>query len=154
MKLSDFIKPELVWVIERAQSRDGLLHDLTQRIAAVIPKVSAEALYDALIERERKGSTAVPEGVAFPHATTTDLDRSVVAAALIRGGVDFETDRCAAVDVVFVLLGSAEAGWEHVRLLARLARICHTPGTIDRIRSAKSGQELYMMLTEEDARHV
>ena len=154
MKLNEFIRPELCWVMEPADSRDGVLRQLTDRIAEAEPAADAELIYASLIEREQKGATSTPEGVAFPHAMIKHAERSFVAAALLKGGVRFGHKAHPPSDVVFVLVGPAEAAWDHVRLLARLARICHTPGTLQALRAAADSEDLYRRVCAEDDRHV
>ncbi len=154
MKLNQFIRPELCWVLEPADSRDELLRQLTDRIAQVEPNADGDLIYSALIEREEKGTTSTPEGVAFPHAMIQQAEKSFIAAALVRGGVRFGHKAHPPSDLVFVLVGPTEAAWDHVRLLARLARICHTPGALQSLRSAENGEDLHRRLGAEDDRHV
>ncbi len=154
MKLTEFIRPELCWVLDSAESRDDLLKQLTSRIGEAEPTVDADLIYAALIEREEKGSTSTPEGVAFPHAMIQQAERSFVAAAIVKRGVKFGHKAHPASDVIFVLVGPKEAAWDHVRLLARLARICHTPGALKAMRQAADGDGLHRCLVAEDNRHV
>lgn len=154
MKLSEYIKPELVWVIDDDMSRDELLSELSNRISTVFDEIDPQQLNTALLDREAKGATAVPEGVAFPHALVPDAPECFIAAAVAKAGVDFNSDRCDEVNVVFLLVGNSQSGWQHVRLLARLARICHSPGAVARLIAAPDAQLLYDSLIEEDKRHV
>ena len=154
MKLHDYLKPELTWVLDSVDSRDALLRELCDRIGDLETNVPAEKLLAALIDREAQGSTATPEGVALPHAMIETADRSFVAAALVRHGVSFGDRSAPRVDLVFVLVGPKDGAWEHLRVLARLARLCHTTGALQHLRSAADAEDLYRRLLEEDARHV
>jgi len=154
MKLSDHIRSELVWVVDSPGSRDALLHELSQRVAGVVDTIEAQPLYDALLEREAKGPTATPEGVALPHAMMEDVDDNFIAVALVKGGCEFQSQRVKKIDLVFMLVGPKEKAWQHIRVLARLARICHDPGGLKRLRGAKDGADLFKRLQAEDARHV
>ena len=108
----------------------------------------------ALLLRESKGATATPEGVALPHAMMEKMSRSFVAAMRLKGKVDFHSERCGPCDLVFVLVGPRNTAWEHVRILARIARVCSAPGALANLRKAKSAGDLYERLMKEDARHV
>ena len=61
-----------------------------------------------------------------------------------------EHPRC---DLILGMFGSSENPWEHVRLLARLARIVHTEASRRNLRMAVDGQDLYRKLLEEDRSH-
>ncbi|MDH3583156.1 MAG: PTS sugar transporter subunit IIA [Phycisphaerae bacterium] len=154
MKLVDFIKPELVFVFDSVESRDGLLSSVSDRLAETLGGIDATELNRLLVEREAQGDTATPEGLALPHAMSDRLQQTAVAVALVRGGVDFRSQRARRVDLVFTLVGPTDKGWEHIRLLARVARICHAPGALKNLRAAADGGELYQRLVEEDERHV
>ena len=154
MNLTDYIRPELTWVVDRAESRDQLLRDLCERAAGVLDVLDADRLHHALLAREAKGSTATPEGVALPHAMVEGPAQSLVAVALVRNGVDFQSRHVPSVDLVFVLIGPPDRAWEHLRVLARVARICHAPGALESFRAAREGADLHRRLVEEDARHV
>ena len=154
MKLGDYIDQPLCWVLDSAESCEALLRTLADHIAAKVEVLDAEQLFEALIAREQLGSTGTPEGIAMPHAMVAGLDRSFVVPALVRGGVDFHSASSSQADLVFVLVGPKDRAWEHVRLLARVARICPRPGALGYLRQSDSGEQLYERLLEEDDRHV
>ncbi len=154
MKLADYLDERLVWVQDAPGSRDELLRALSDRIAQVLGTVDSDALFDALLEREAKGATATPEGVALPHAMMPDLPKSHVAVVKFADGVDFQSDRCGPCNLVFVLLGPKDTAWEHVRVLARIARVCSGPGALAALRQVTDDAELHEKLLAEDARPV
>ncbi len=153
MKLSTQISRELVWVLEGGGDRDDFLDELSRHIAEIEGEVGSDKLLSGLITRECKGATSTPEGVAFPHAMIEGISRTFVVAALVKGGIEFGGGHCAS-DIIFVLIGPPDAAWEHISTLARLARICHSTGALERFRGASSGDNLYEMICDEDNRIV
>ena len=154
MRLKPFLRRELTDLVGPVESRDALLRQLSERIAEAVAPVDAETMYQALIDRESKGPTSTPEGVAFPHAMIESVEGSFVGACKVNGGADFGQKGHPPSDLVFVLVGPPEAAWEHIRILARLARICHGIGALQRLRDAEDSQQLYDALVAEDERHV
>ena len=154
MKLETYVTQELTWLLDETASCRDLLADLAGRIARSIGGVEPDPLLQALIDREKQHSTGTPEGVAFPHAMIEGLSDTYVAAALVRKGVSFDATDGERCDVVFVLVGPPDAAWVHVSVLARLARICHGPGALDRLRAAPDSAAFHNRLIEEDRRHV
>lgn len=153
MKLSKLIKPELSLVLEGVRDRQALLGKLADHIAQHVPSVDAAGLEAALAAREEQAPTSTPEGVAFPHAMFDGADDTYVAVALVKGGVDFGHDKHPPCDLVFALVGPPDSAWQHVSILARLARICHRPGALMCLRGAGDAKQLFDCLCEEDARH-
>ncbi len=82
------------------------------------------------------------------------LERTVVAVARARDALDFDAIDAKPVDLVFLLLGPPGASTEHLRLLARLARIFSSEQTLETLRTATAPTELVRMLLQEDARRV
>jgi len=153
MKLESLIDPELTLVLDDVEDRDSLLSTLAERLAAHIEDIDAKRLQQALIQREEQGPTSTPEGVAFPHAMYEGAGDTFVAVARVPGGVDFGHADHPPSDLVFAMVGPADSAWQHVSILARLARICHAPGAIDALRQCAESKSLFECLQAEDARH-
>lgn len=153
MKLSTLIKPELTVVLPAVADRSELLGKLADTIAQQVQGIDAASLKAALNAREEQGPTSTPEGVAFPHAMYDGVDETHVLAALVAGGVDFGHAKHPPSDIIFALVGPPDSAWQHVSILARLARICHRRGALDLLRKSADGQALFDHLCAEDARH-
>ena len=149
MKLAAYIEPKLSFVVPRVAGRNELLAELSRRIAAA-SGVDEAKLLAALTAREKLCPTSMPGGVALPHAMLEGLERSFVAAARVEGGVDFGGPNGKGVALLLVLVGPVGTPWEHVRLLARVARICNADGSLKKLLAAKTGQKLYELLMEAD----
>ena len=153
MKLESLIDLELTLVLDDVADRDALLRRLAEHLAARIEDIDAGRLHQALVDRERQAPTSTPEGVAFPHALYEGAGETCVVLARVPGGVDFGHPDHPPSDLIFAMVGPSDAAWQHVSILARLARICHSPGALDAMRKARDAQSLFECLQAEDARH-
>jgi PTS system nitrogen regulatory IIA component len=151
MRLEQYLHPDRTLVLEGVSDPDELLIQLAR--AAGSAGVDTDELEASLRDRESRAPTSTPEGVAFPHALLETVDETVVIAALAPDGVRLGKADHPPSDVIFCMVGSARAPWDHVRLLARLARIARGAGALERIRQSKNGQELYEALVREDRAH-
>lgn len=115
--------------------------------------VGARELHDALRMRERIRPTALPGGVAVPHAIVRGLPHTLVIPMLVRQGVQFEPLEPPST-VIIGLFGNVDQPWHHVKILARLAKIAHDPGALAHIRAAIAPADLVMRLLERDAVHA
>jgi mannitol/fructose-specific phosphotransferase system IIA component (Ntr-type) len=88
--------------------------------------------------------------VAFPHAMAIEIDQTLVAAVYVPGGVDFGMARHPPPDLIFCMFGSPQHPWEHVRLLARLARLVRSEEARARLRATTDAADLYARLVQED----
>ncbi len=82
------------------------------------------------------------------------LDKTHLVVGRTRESLDFAALDSEPVDLLFLLLSPPEAQVQHLRLLARLARIFVREPLLERLRTAAGPEELLAMLLEEDARHV
>ena len=128
---------------------------LFQKIAALAAQsygVDAEAAADALLERERLGSTGFGGGVAIPHAKLPGLDRMCGVVVLLDPPAPFDAVDDAPVDVVFALLSPLDSGAEHLKTLARVSRYLRDEAQVTRLRGAKSAEALHALLAGGEAR--
>ena len=52
------------------------------------------------------------------------------------------------MDVLFLLLAPEGAGADHLKALARVARVLREPGLIERVRATRDANALYAIMTE------
>ena len=134
--LDQILAPERVRSNVPAASRKRTLEVLGEILASADPELSAQAIFDRLVARERLGSTGLGEGCALPHARVPGLDRTVAAFLRLRRGVDFDSPEHESVDLVFGLLVPEESTDEHLEILAAIARVFSDERVRSSIRSA------------------
>lgn len=105
----------------RADSRQSVLRELSEALA-VRTGLDERDILEAVIERERLGSTGVCDGVAIPHVRLSALTKSVGAFARLEAPVDFEAVDDKPCDLVFMLLAPESEGSDHLRALAQVSR--------------------------------
>ena len=104
-------------------------------------------IFETLLQRERLGSTGIGEGLAIPHGKLPKLDRLFGLVARLEKPIDFEALDGQPVDVLFLLLAPEGAGADHLKALARVARVLREPGILERIRATRDADALYAVMT-------
>ena len=150
MPLLEFFKPEAVLPALRVSSKKQALHELAAH-AARLTGLGERMIYETLLQRERLGSTGIGEDIAIPHGKLPKLDRLFGLLARLDRPIDFEALDGQAVDILFLLLAPEGAGADHLKALARVARVLREPGLLDRIRAARDADALYAILTQTSA---
>jgi len=145
MDLSDLLKPDAVLPSVHAQSKKQALQEACAVAARLTGRAERE-IFDTILQRERLGSTGVGQGVAIPHGKLQALDRLVGVFARLARPVAFESLDDQPVDLVFLLLAPESAGADHLKALARIARVLREPEVAQRLRAAESATELYSIL--------
>lgn len=147
MPLLDFLSPDAVAPNLRVNSKKQALHELAAQ-AARLTGLDERTVYEALLQRERLGSTGIGEGVAIPHGKLPSLGHLFGLVARLEKPIDFEALDGQPVDILFLLLAPEGAGADHLKALARVARVLREPGTVDRLRATRDRDALYAVLME------
>ncbi|MEE1655883.1 PTS IIA-like nitrogen regulatory protein PtsN [Microvirga sp. CF3062] len=147
MPLLDFLDPQAVLPALRVSGKKQALQEMASQ-AARFTGLPDSAIYEALLQRERLGSTGIGEGIAIPHGKLAGLTRIFGLMARLDKPVNFEALDSQPVDVLFLLLAPEGAGADHLKALARVARVLREPGLIERVRATRDREALYAIMTE------
>ena len=143
----EFLTPEAVAPAVRARGKKQLLQELSTQ-AASLAGLEERLVFETLLQRERLGSTGIGEGIAIPHCKIPGLARLFGLVARLEKPVEFEALDGQPVEIVFLLLAPEGAGADHLKALARIARVLREPGIRDRIRAARDANAIYAILSE------
>jgi PTS system nitrogen regulatory IIA component len=145
MPLTDLLTPNAILPALKVNSKKQVLHELAAR-AAVLSGQSERAIFDVLMQREKLGSTAVGNGIAIPHGKMPGLTRLFGLFARLDRPVDFESLDNLPVDLIFLLLAPEGAGADHLKALARIARLLRDPNMAHKLRGSHDAESLYAVL--------
>ena len=137
MEISSLISPDRIVTDLRAATKDAALRALA-RLAAAQLQLDEATIQQALLNRERLGSTGIGQGVAIPHARIAGLERVFCLFARSEKPVEFEAVDARPVDLFCLLLTPAGEHGEHLAALACVSRRLRDPETARRLRAAKT----------------
>ena len=127
MSLNDLLTAEAILPSMKVNSKKQALQELSEK-AAQISGIAVREIFDALLQRERLGSTGVGNGIAIPHGKLAKAGRIFGVFARLERPIDFESLDGAPVDLMFLLIAPESAGADHLKALARTARSPARPG--------------------------
>ena len=143
MEITELIDPERIARVPEASSKKRVIEMLSERLVIGQTELSARAVFDSLIGRERLGSTGLGHGVALPHGRVTHTEQAIGAFLKLDKGVDFDALDRQPVDLIFGLLVPDHYTDEHLRILSHLAEMFSDPAFCQRLRQADHDQALY-----------
>ena len=141
LRIENLLAPECVRQAVPAHSRKRALDLAADLLAAHYPGVPARRLFEALMERERLGSTGIGAGVAIPHCRL-ECPRMMAAFFSLQQAVDYDAPDDQPVDLVFVLVVPLEETTAHLEVLALLSSVFGDPAIRARLRGAAGADEL------------
>lgn len=151
MTLIDLLTPAAVISPLRANGKKQALQELAQH-AALVTGLPERELYESLLQRERLGSTGIGDGIAIPHGRMPGIDRLVGLFARLDKPIDFDALDGQPVDIIFVLIAPEGAGADHLKALARVARVLRNPSVLEQIRSTRDPAAIYAVLADQAAK--
>jgi PTS system nitrogen regulatory IIA component len=146
MSVNEIITPERVVANIGATSKKRCLEIISDIIARSEPKLSSVQVLASLVQRERLGPTAIGNGVALPHGRIEGLTMSLGAFVRLREPIDYGTSDHDSIDLLFAVLNPNTD--QHCTDLAELAERFRDPCFCQRLRSAKTGGDLYRLLSD------
>ncbi|WP_026381659.1 PTS IIA-like nitrogen regulatory protein PtsN [Afifella pfennigii] len=147
MDLSDLLKPDAIVPNLKAVSKKQVIQDLCAK-ASRLTGISERELFDTILQRERLGSTGVGQGVAIPHGKPRSIKEITGVFARLSKPVDFESLDDQPVDLVFLLLAPEGAGADHLKALARIARVLRDAQIAAKLRATTDADALYALLVD------
>ena len=130
-----------------ASSKKNVLDELS-KLAEKDIKINSRILLEALIKREKLGSTAVGNGIAIPHANCPDIDKPKVFVALLSNSLDFNANDDQPVDIIFLLLAPDNSGSEHLQALALVSRLLRNKELTTKLRGCKNTESAFAVISQ------
>jgi PTS system nitrogen regulatory IIA component len=143
MLLEQIINPDAVLCNAHARSKKHCLEILSELLVRSSPDISADEIFESLIERERLGCTSLSMGVAFPHCRVQGLDQSVAAMIRLSEAVDFDAADGEPVDLVFGLMVPLKLDDSHHADIEMITSLLSDAGLRGRLRDASTSSDLY-----------
>ena len=149
MDISLYLDSDSVWLDVPVRDKRAALRFLAEKAARKI-NVASHKVLEALSEREGVCSTATGKGVAAPHCRLKGLNAKVWCAFLrAETPLDFDSFDRQPTDLMFLIVSCENAGADHLRLLAKFARLAREERIRAALRAVQLPQEAVNVLTAE-----
>src|SRR5215813_8121998 len=145
MLITDLVAPNAILPALKVNNKKQALQEIAAR-AAVLTGLNERAVFETLMQREKLGSTAVGNGIAIPHGKMPHLTRLFGLFARLDRPIDFEALDGQPVDLIFLLLAPEGAGADHLKALARVARLLRQGDVVAKLRETRDAEALYAVL--------
>lgn len=150
MRLSDILSESLIRISLRNQNKTAVIEELLDLASASGKIKNRNAVLQAVLERENLMSTGLGKGIALPHAKTDDVDSLVLAVAVSREGIDFNSTDGQLSHLFFFLLAPKKDAALNLQVLAKIAGLTNSPEFCQSLINAGSAKELLDLIREEE----
>jgi PTS system nitrogen regulatory IIA component len=150
MKFSELINKNYIIPEFKGSTKKQVLEELVEALASNNVEIDKVVLLNALLEREKLGSTGIGDGVAIPHGKLNGLDNIILLFGKSGQGVDFEAIDRKPVCMVFLLVAPADSAGLHLKALARLSRMLREKEFKNSLLMASDAEALLKIIIDKD----
>ena len=143
MSLKTMLKPELILAKQDIISKKRVLESIANAISDRL-HCTIEEVYDALLSREKLGSTGIGEGIAVPHCRLESANQAAILVMSLTTAIDFDAIDKQPVDLIFALIVPPNECDQHLATLAQIAGLAQSKAALSSLRAANTDQELQL----------
>lgn len=142
MYIIDLVNEGICQVNMEAKDKEDLIFKIATLFSGKLKNLSAEEIFDALIAREKLGSTGFGQGLAIPHSKFTNIQSFAIGIVTLKKGVDYGSIDKKKVKIIIAILGPAKKQKEYLRLLAKVSKIIRYKNILSEMVKAPSESAL------------
>ena len=140
------IEPRHVRLRMRASDKESAIHELLGMLAEAGDIPDRAAAEKVIFDREASMSTGMEDGIAIPHGKTDTVHSLQAVVGVHPQGIDFDAADGSPSHIFVLTLSPASKSGPHIRFLAQISRLLHSPQTREKILAAESEQEVVRLL--------
>jgi fructose-specific phosphotransferase system IIA component len=152
VKILDLIDPQCIKLELKSRKKKELVKEMVDLLFQAGKIKEKEKVEESMMEREKKGSSGIGEGVAIPHIMSSKVSQTLMAFGQSKKGINFASIDGKPIYLVFILVGPARDAMLHLKILAKLCRFLHNSLFKQALLKANSKEEIIQAFTEEEKR--
>jgi mannitol/fructose-specific phosphotransferase system IIA component (Ntr-type) len=150
--LAEIFPPEAIVVGLKSRTKQGAIAELVRHLVRLgyITEDEEGAVVDSILAREKHGSTALYDGVAFPHCRSSFTERFAGVLGIEPAGIPFDAVSGGPVQSIFLFLAPLERREELYEVLGRITAIGRDKSRRAQLRGCRSAEAAHRFLQELD----
>lgn len=152
MKFSDFLTRSAIIKEIGSTDKKSTIKELVEIIKSAysLRGFKTDNIVDALMKREKLGSTGIGNGVAVPHAKLEGLKNVVASFGRSQAGIDFNAVDGSPVHLIFLILAPADKPEANLQALQRVSQAIKQTNFCKFLKEAKDTKDILDLFKEAD----
>jgi fructose-specific phosphotransferase system IIA component len=130
-------------------SKEAIIEELVDLLVDAGRIKDRKAALKAVLERERKMSTGLQNGIAIPHGKTDTVESLVAAIGLKKEGIPFDSLDGQPCQIFLITLSPASRTGPHIQFLADISRTLHDAAVRQQVLNATTEEEVVDILCRD-----
>jgi mannitol/fructose-specific phosphotransferase system IIA component (Ntr-type) len=150
MKLAKYLKKENIFIADTCKDTGSFYGEFSLFLKERGLIDDVKNVKRLFVKRESVQSTGIGKGVATPHIFSSEFSDFLLAAALIRSGLDFKAPDSRDVQLIFLIMSDDRDIGLHLKTLAHIARLTASSDISGGLKNVRSAAEIYDLLMEKE----
>jgi PTS system nitrogen regulatory IIA component len=150
--LAEIFPPEAIVVGLKNRTKPEVIAELVHHLVGLghITESDQKTVIESILAREKLGSTALYDGIAFPHCRSTLTERFVGVLGLELNGIPFDSVGGRPVQGIFLFLAPLERREEFCEVLGRITAIGRDKSYLTQLRGCQTAEAAHRFLQALD----
>ncbi|MFC3418014.1 fructose-specific PTS transporter subunit EIIC [Salinicoccus hispanicus] len=142
MRITELLTKDTINMNVRASSKDAVITELVDGLFGA-GKISEKDGFEAAIhKRESQSTTGVGDGIAIPHAQTTEVLEPAIMFGRSQEGIDYDSMDAQPAYLFFMIAAPEGQATTHLDALAKLSTILMNDDARKQLMNASSKEEI------------
>jgi PTS system fructose-specific IIA component/PTS system nitrogen regulatory IIA component len=152
MKFSDFVRADAIKADLVATSKESVIRELVDCLidSGQLKEEERENIVEAILKRERLGSTGIGRGIAVPHTKHPSVDNPVGTVGVSGDGIEFESLDGEKVQLFFMLISPPNRPGDHLKALENISKQLQDETFCRFLKQSKTADDIQQILEEAD----
>jgi len=129
-------------------SKKRILEYIAELAHQRLPEMSEYSILEALMTREKLGSTGIGGGIAIPHGKLDCVKSPILIFVVSKDPIPFDAIDNQSVDIFCAILIPKEQCQTHLATLSGIAKLLSQKELTKKLRHAESDEHLYQLLID------
>jgi fructose-specific phosphotransferase system IIA component len=152
MNISRMLKENHIFLDLKSGEKPKVLHEFVSKLKDRGLIENEKRILEELLERENLCSTGLEKGIAVPHSLTDQVNEPLLALAVVREGMMYESVDQKPTYVLLLILGNPESPGAQLKILAHVCRLVKETEFVKKVKGAKAAQDVCAILDEEEGK--
>jgi len=150
VKLTDLIPKKAIILDLKAKDKKGAIHELVQaaRKAHENEKFNVADIVEAIVAREKTGSTGIGDGIGIPHAKVEGVKDVIGAFGRIQPGLDFSSVDGQPVQLIFLILAPPSQNDAYLQILRKVMAAMKKQNFVKFLKTVKAVKDIEEVFRE------
>ncbi len=149
IRLAPLLAPERI-VDLKGRDKTSVLKEMASVLATSDRITDAQALHEAILQREQVMSTGVGEGIAIPHAKIKAVREPVLALGRSVRGIPFDAPDQVKVQLVVMIAAPEKETGPYLQILSRVISLLIDDPIKQAILNARDGRAIMNLIASHD----